>query len=244
MSYVQGFVCAVPAANKEAYRKHAADAVSLFKELGATRMVETWGDDVPAGKVTDFKGAVKAKSDEVIVFSWMEYPSREVADAAGEKMRTDPRMQAMGASMPFDAQRMIYGGFTPFLDEGASASDTKTGNAMGYVDGALVPVPEKNRDVYIALATHQAAVIRECGATRVVEAWGDDVPEGKVTDYKGAVKATADEKVVYAWIEWPSKEVRDAGWKKVFADPRMHPASPPYDNGRRVHGGFAPIVDA
>ena len=76
MTYVDGFVAAVPAANKEAYRKHAADAAPLFKEFGATRMVEAWGDDVPDGKVTDFKGAVKAKPDEVVVFSWMEFPAR------------------------------------------------------------------------------------------------------------------------------------------------------------------------
>ena len=74
MSYVEGFVAAVPAANKEAYRKHAADAVSLFKEFGVTRMVEAWGDDVPDGKVTDFKGAVKAKPDEVVVFSCSNIP--------------------------------------------------------------------------------------------------------------------------------------------------------------------------
>ncbi len=76
MTYVAGFVAAVPAANKEAYRKHAADAAPLFKEFGATRMVEAWGDDVPDGKVTDFKGAVKAKPDEVVVFSWMRVPEQ------------------------------------------------------------------------------------------------------------------------------------------------------------------------
>lgn len=116
MSYVDGFVVAVPAANKEAYRKMAAEAAPLFKELGATRFVECWGDDVPDGKVTDFRGAVKAKDGEVVVFSWIEYPSKEVRDAANTKMMADPRMKAMGENMPFDGQRMIYGGFAPIVE--------------------------------------------------------------------------------------------------------------------------------
>ena len=117
MSYVEGFVVAVPAANKETFRKHAADAAPLFKEFGATRMVEAWGDDVPDGKLTDFKGAVKAKPDEVVVFSWFEYPDKAARDAANEKMMSDPRMKQMGANMPFDGQRMIFGGFAPLLEE-------------------------------------------------------------------------------------------------------------------------------
>lgn len=116
MPYIEGFVAAVPAANKEAYKKHAADAAPLFKEFGATRMVECWGDDVPDGEVTDFRKAVKAKDDEVVVFSWFEYPSKEVRDAANEKMRSDPRMKEMGATMPFDGKRMIFGGFAPIVD--------------------------------------------------------------------------------------------------------------------------------
>ncbi|MER9601709.1 DUF1428 family protein [Mesorhizobium sp. M0243] len=94
------------------------------------------------------------------------------------------------------------------------------------------------------MAAKQAAVIKEHGATRVVEAWGDDVPDGEITDYRSAVKATGDEVVVYAWVEWPSKQVRDDAWKKVIADPRMYADTMPYDNQRRVHGGFAPILDA
>jgi uncharacterized protein YbaA (DUF1428 family) len=239
MSYVDGFVAAVPAANKEAYRKHAAEAAPLFKEFGATRMVETWGDDVPDGKVTDFKGAVKAKDDEVVVFGWMEYPSKEARDAANEKMRSDPRMKEMGAAMPFDGMRMIFGGFTPIIDEGVKGK-------MGYADGFLVPVPAGNKGAYRDMAAKMAAVFKEYGATRVVEAWGDDVPDGKVTDYKGAVKAKGDEKVVYSWIEWPSKQARDEAWKKMMADPRMQPDknNMPFDGQRMIYGGFAPIVDA
>jgi uncharacterized protein YbaA (DUF1428 family) len=117
MKYVEGFVCAVPAENKEAYRKHALGAAKLLKEFGVSRMVECWGDDVPDGKVTDFRGAVKAKDGEVVVFSWFEYPSKEVRDSVMKKMMEDPRMKEMGKEMPFDGMRMIYGGFEPIVDE-------------------------------------------------------------------------------------------------------------------------------
>jgi uncharacterized protein YbaA (DUF1428 family) len=114
MTYVDGFVAAVPAANKDAYLAHAQEALPLFKEYGALRMVECWGDDVPDGKVTDFRGAVKAKEDEVVVFSWIEWPSKAVRDAGMKRMMEDARMQGM--AMPFDGKRMIYGGFQPILD--------------------------------------------------------------------------------------------------------------------------------
>jgi uncharacterized protein YbaA (DUF1428 family) len=239
MTYVEGFVAAVPAAKKEVYRKHAAEAAPLFKEFGATRVVEAWGDDVPDGKVTDFKRAVKAKDDEVVVFGWFEYPSKQARDAANEKMRSDPRMKDMGAQMPFDGQRMIFGGFASIVDERAKGR-------MGYADGFLVPVPAGKKDAYRELASKAASVFKDHGAVRVVEAWGDDVPDGKVTDYKGAVQAKGDEKVVYSWIEWPSKEARDAGMKKSMEDPRMQGdmSTMPFDGKRMVYGGFAPILDA
>lgn len=115
MGYIEGFVAAVPAKNKEAYRRHAADAVPLFKQFGATRMVEAWGDDVPDGKVTDYKGAVKASGDENVAFSWIEWPSKDVRDAGWQKAMADPRMKDV--TMPFDGQRVIYGGFAPIVDE-------------------------------------------------------------------------------------------------------------------------------
>ncbi|MBN9059038.1 MAG: DUF1428 domain-containing protein, partial [Rhizobiales bacterium] len=139
MTYVEGFVVAVPAANKEAYRKHAAEAAAFIRDSGATRMVETWGDEVPDGKLTDFKGAVQAKPDEVVVFSWFEYPDRATRDAANEKMMNDPRMKEMAASMPFDGQRMIFGGFEALLVEQGG------GGGTGYVDGALIAVPGANK---------------------------------------------------------------------------------------------------
>ena len=117
MKYVDGFVLAVPAGSKEAYRELAAKAAPLYKEFGALRIVECWADDVPDGKLTDFRMAVKAEEGEEVVFSWIEYPSKEVRDAANQKMMNDPRMKEMGDSMPFDGKRMIYGGFSPLLDE-------------------------------------------------------------------------------------------------------------------------------
>lgn len=116
MAYIEGFVVAVPKANKEEYRLHAERAAPLFKEYGVKRMVEAWGDDVPEGQLTDFHRAVKAESDEVVVFSWFEYPDKATRDAANAKMMSDPRMKEIAESMPFDGKRMIYGGFSTIVD--------------------------------------------------------------------------------------------------------------------------------
>jgi uncharacterized protein YbaA (DUF1428 family) len=238
MTYLEGFVLAVPAANKQAFRDHAAAAAPLFRELGATRILEAWGDDVPDGKINDFKTAVKANSDEVVVFSWLEYPDRATRDAANQRMQTDPRMAAMGDA-PFDGMRMIFAGFEPMVDEGA-------GGKAGYVDGYLVPVTPANREAYRAKAEKTAALFRDHGATRVVEAWGDDVSDGKVTDYRRAVLAKDGEEVVYSFVEWPSKDARTAGWEKIMVDERMKPdgSTMPFDGARMIWGGFSPIIDA
>src|SRR5688500_322786 len=102
MPYVDGFVSAVPAANKQAFIESAAAFAKIFREFGASRVGECWGDDVPDGKLTDFRRAVKAEEGEVVVFSWVEYPSKEVRDAATAKMQSDPRMKDM--PMPFDGK--------------------------------------------------------------------------------------------------------------------------------------------
>jgi uncharacterized protein YbaA (DUF1428 family) len=118
VSYIDGFVVPVPAGNKAAYRAMAEQTLVLFREFGATRVVECWGDDVPDGNVTDFKGAVKADGDEVVVFSWVEWPDKATRDAGQTKMMEDPRMKAMmeNSAVPFDGKRMIYGGFEVLLD--------------------------------------------------------------------------------------------------------------------------------
>ena len=116
MRYVDGFVAAVPSANREVYRRQAALAHAIFKEHGALRCVECWGDDVPEGKVTSFTMAVKRAPDEAVVFAWIEWPSKAARDAGMAKAMEDPRMQPGASPMPFDGQRMIYGGFEPILD--------------------------------------------------------------------------------------------------------------------------------
>ena len=115
MSYIDGLVIPVPAGNKEAYRKAAAQAAAVFRENGATRVVECWGDDVPDGKVTDFKRAVQAEPGETVVFSWVVWPSKAVRTEGTRKAMADPRMQ-LGPDMPFDGKRLIYGGFEVLLD--------------------------------------------------------------------------------------------------------------------------------
>ena len=147
----------------------------LAQEFGVRRMVEAWADDVPEGKVTDFKRSVKAEPGETVVFSWFEFPSKELRDATSEKFINDPRTKEMGANMPFDGKRLIYGGFKSIVEEGSGHG--------GYVDGWVVPVPEAKRDAYQQLAAKNAKYFVEYGATRVVEAIADDVPKGEVTRY-------------------------------------------------------------
>lgn len=117
MSYVDGFVVPVPKKNVEAYRKISRKAGKVWMEFGALEYIECVGDDVPPGKITSFPLSVKLKKDEVVVFSWILYKSRKHRDAVNKKVMADPRIAAMGPNaMPFDAKRMIYGGFKPIVD--------------------------------------------------------------------------------------------------------------------------------
>src|SRR5437868_15444342 len=113
MSYIDGFVIAVPKQNKQKFIEHAKRTDSVFIENGATRVLECWGDDVKDGKLTDFRRAVQAKDDEAVVFSWIEWPDKATRDAAIAKVMNDPRMK--NQPMPFDGKRMTFGGFSPVL---------------------------------------------------------------------------------------------------------------------------------
>lgn len=115
MPYIQGLLIPVPKANKQAYIALAAEVAPIFKEYGALRMCENWSENVPDGKVTDFKRAVKAKADEAIVFSWIEWPDKATYEAASEKMKTDKRWDKM-RDIPFDGMRMMWAGFEPIFE--------------------------------------------------------------------------------------------------------------------------------
>jgi uncharacterized protein YbaA (DUF1428 family) len=122
MAYIDGFVIAVPKANKDKFVHHANTADGMFIEMGAIRVVECWADDVPDGTLTDFRKAVKATEDEDVIFSWIEWPDKETRDKGYAVMmdpdNKDPRMDMEKNPMPFDGKRMIYGGFTPVVDMG------------------------------------------------------------------------------------------------------------------------------
>jgi uncharacterized protein YbaA (DUF1428 family) len=242
MSYFDGFVIAVPTANKQKFIDHANRADIVFKEHGAIRIVEAWGDDVPKGKVTDFQGAVQAQDDETVAFSWIEWPDKATRDAAmariNELFETDDRIRPEKNPMPFDGKRMIYGGFASLVDETGEGTS-------GYTDGYVLPVHPDKKDAYRRMAAKVAPIFREYGATRVVEGWGDDVPDGKVTDFKRSVKATDGENVVFSFVEWPDKATRDAAWAKIMQDERMKPpeGEPPFDGKRMFWGGFQPVVE-
>ncbi|WP_137127110.1 DUF1428 domain-containing protein [Roseomonas sp. HF4] len=114
--YVDGFVLAVPTANKETYRRHAEDAAVVFREHGALALVECWGDDVPEGKLNSLHTAVLRRPDETVVFSWITWPDKATRDAGMQKVFADPRMKGSIDQMPFDGTRMIFGGFEVIVD--------------------------------------------------------------------------------------------------------------------------------
>ena len=119
---------------------------------------------------------------------------------------------------------------------------------MSYIDGFVIAAPTANRQEVIDYAARFDPIFLEYGATRVVEAWGNDVPHGKVTDFHRAVAAQDDETVMFSWVEWPDKATRDAGMQKVMEDPRMDPANPdnppmPFDGKRMIYGSFENVLD-
>lgn len=114
--YVDGVVFAVPTAKKAEFLRHAEAMDAVFRKNGALKVVECWVDDVPDGKVTSFPMAVKRKDDETVVFSWIEWPSKEARDRGMKASMEDPGFSNGARKMPFDGQRMIFGGFQSIIE--------------------------------------------------------------------------------------------------------------------------------
>ena len=114
--YVDGFVVPVPKAKLDDYRKIAETAGKVWKEHGALEYWECVGDDVKPGKLTSFPQSVQLKDDEVVVFSWIVYNSREERDAINAKVMADPRLKDTMDNMPFDGSRMFFGGFKSIVE--------------------------------------------------------------------------------------------------------------------------------
>lgn len=234
MAYVQGFIIPVKERDKQCYLDLAKKAAPVFAEYGAMATVECWGDDVPDGKRTDMKRAVKAEPDEKIVFSWVWWPDKATCDAAAEKLMADERMQPDG-EMPFNPQRMIYGGYEPAYEGG-------DGGKFGFVDGIVAPTAS-DKPSFVDHARTISAYFLKKGATRIVDGWGVDVPDGKVTDFKRAVAAEDGETVIFGWVEWPDKAIRDAAFAGMMDDPDIQAAPPAFDMQRAIFGGFVPMLD-
>ena len=237
MPYYTGLVAAVPTARKQDYIAHAAASWNVFAKHGATRMVETWGVDVPHGHTTDFHRAVEAGGDETVVFSWIAWPDRATCDAAWQAMETDEAMAAL-PPMPFDGSRMIYGGFSPVLE---------AGEPMGsdYYQGFALAVPAGNKAAYTDMARKGWEMFGEAGADGVVEAWGEDVPHGKRTDFYRATKAVDGEVAAFRWIAWPDRATCDRAAKAMQEDPAMQDMPEmPFDGKRMMWAGFEPVFDS
>jgi uncharacterized protein YbaA (DUF1428 family) len=236
MTCIQGFICAVPTESRDAFIRHAQKAAHAFRDYGCVAAVECWGDDVPTGEETSFPAAVLARSDETVVFSWYIWPSKDACDGFMRALPDDPRLNPATNPMPFDGTRVIFGTFETVLELG-------TCRPGGYVDGFVLAVPRARRKEFEAFAKICDPVFMDHGACWIMENWGVDIPEGKLTDFRRAVQAGPDEDIVFSWVQWADKATRDAGNEKIVHDPRLAAVAMPFDGKRLIFGGFEPVVE-
>jgi uncharacterized protein YbaA (DUF1428 family) len=236
MTYIQGFVAAVPTANREVFRTHAEKAMAGFRDHGLLHGCECWGDDVPEGELTSFPLSVKAQAEETVVFAWYLWPSKAIHDAAMKDAINDPRLSMDTNPMPFDGKRVIYGGFEPVFELGSRQPG-------GYFDGFVCAAPKDGREAFRDFAAEVDPIFIEYGATWIMENWGVEIPEGTTTDFRRAVQAKPDEEVMFSWTQWPDKATRDEGARRMMQDDRFAKMQMPFDGKRMVIGGFAPLVE-
>lgn len=233
MAYLDGTVIPVPKSKRAEFIKHAEQMDHFFLEHGANRVVESWGANIAKGKTTDFRQAVDAKDDEDVVFSWISWPDKNTRDAAMKAMMEDQKM--MDAPMPFDGKRMIYGGFLPIVEHGEDGR---------YVQGFVLPVKSDRKDDYRKMAEEAWTMFKDMGALSVVEAWQDDVPAGKQTDFFRSVKAEPGESIVFSYMTWPSEQVAMDAQKKMENNGGMKMSdNMPFDSKRMIWAGFEPVIE-
>jgi uncharacterized protein YbaA (DUF1428 family) len=114
---------------------------------------------------------------------------------------------------------------------------------MNYIGGYVFAVHEAKRAAFLQSAELRALALKKLGALRVVECWGDDVPQGTLTSFPIAVKCEPDEVVVFSWVEWPSKQAHEEGMKKLMADTYLEHQEMPFDGKRMIYGGFQMIME-
>ena len=239
MNYVDVFVAPIPATNKDDYIEMARAMSALFTDHGALRLVAAWGDDVPEGKLTSFPLAVQRQGDEVVAFSWIQWPSQAARSQGMAQARADARMQQI--TLPGDRQRIIFASFQTVVDEqlrAAAASEQK------YLDAFVAAVATGKRAAYIQSAHDFMPIFQRHGALHTVEAWGDAVAPGKVTSFPQAVQLREDEAVVVSWVAWPTRAARNACMAAMMNDPEMQNMDMPFDGQRMIYGGFEVVVDS
>ncbi|MBV0891876.1 DUF1428 domain-containing protein [Paracoccus sp. Z118] len=239
MTYFTGSVTPVPAGSRQAYLDFSRKAWPHFQKRGASRMVETWSDEIQPGKQTDFLRAVAAKDGEAVAFAWIEWPDRATADAAWAEMMNDPQMGADMGEMPFDGKRMIFGGFQSLVTDGSDRGG-------GYYQGFLTPVPEGNKDAFETLA-HAAweEMFKPYGCLGNYESWGADVPRGTQTDMYRAVDAKDGEVVVMSWGCWPDRATCEEAGRRMEAAMEGKPMPDmPFDGKRMIWAGFETLFDS
>ena len=236
MVYVQGMMAPVASEKKAQYQTLSAKAADVFRQNGALSVVESWGDDIPDGKVNDMKSAVKLKDGETPVFTWIVWPSKAARDEGMQKSFANP-LFSEGFDPGMDGARMFFGGFETIIEAGDfSGAD--------YIDGFLVPCLVKNKEAYRKMAADAWPLFERHGAISMFECWQDDLPDGQLTSMALAVQKKPDEAVLFSWVGWPSKEARLKGQASMMADPEMRPPPEmPFDGMRMIFGGFEVIVD-
>jgi len=231
MTYFDGFVIPVARSRRDEFVDHANRMDRFILDHGARRVVETWGSNIRPGKTTDFLQAVDAEEGEDVAFSWIEWPDKATRDAAHKAMESN--LDLMNEPMPFDGKRMIFGGFEPIVTHGEDGP---------YVQGFVIPVPEGRKEDYRKMAEDAWTMFERHGANSVVEAWGEDVPHGKQTDFYRSVKAEPGEHIVFSWMTWPSHAAAKAAQEKMEGEMTM-PGDMPFDPQRMIWAGFEPVVD-